>query len=73
MPRFATLAGGLLGIGGTWLVLALNSVLICSRTDDYCGNANDVPFLAISAGLVVAGALLGVWTMMSIPRQTQQP
>lgn len=40
MPRFTALAGGLLGIGGTWLVLLLNSMRICAGTEDFCGNAN---------------------------------
>lgn len=73
MPRFATLAGGLLGVGGTWLVLGLNSLRICAGTEDFCGDANYVPFLAISTGLVLAGAVLAVWTMVAATRQAGQP
>lgn len=65
MPRFAALAGGLIGVGGTWLVLLLNSLRICAGTEDFCGNANYVPWLAISTGLVLAGAVLALWTMVA--------
>ena len=68
MPRFATLAGGLLGVGGTWLVLGLNGVRICAGTEDFCGNANYVPILVISAGLVVVGAVAALRTMAAARR-----
>jgi hypothetical protein len=72
MPRFAALAGGLIGMGGTWLVLGLNSLRICAATDDFCGHANYVPFLAISGGLVVAGVLLAGWTV-AMTRRVGEP
>lgn len=73
MPRFATLAGGLLGVGGIWLVLGLNSLRICAGTEDFCGNANHVPFLAVSACLVLAGAVLAGWTVVSPTRRAGEP
>ncbi len=73
LPRFAALAGGLIGIGGTWLVLLLNSMRICAGTEDFCGNANYVPWLAISAGLLLVGAILAVWTMVTTTRHAKQP
>ncbi len=73
MPRFTALAGGLIGIGGTWLVLLLNSMRICAGTEDFCGNANYVPWLAISAGLLLAGAILALWTMVTTTRDARQP
>jgi hypothetical protein len=73
MPRYATLAGGLLGIGGTWLSLDLNSLDSCLRTTDFCGDANFVPSLAVFGGLVVAGAALGLWTLLTGIRQSERP
>ena len=68
MPRFAALAGGLLGIGGTWLVLDLISLRTCLGTEDVCGDANFVPSLAVFGALVFAGTVLGLWTMLRARR-----
>ena len=73
-PRFAALAGGaLIGVGGTWLVLTLNSVRICAATQDFCGDANFTGFIAITAGLVVTGALLALWSAVAANRQVREP
>lgn len=62
MPRFANLAGGLIGIGGTWSALTLMSLEVCERTpQDYC-SGGFVPLLVVGAALVVAGSSLAAWT-----------
>lgn len=65
MPRFATLAGGLIGVGGTWFVLTLTTTMrVCAETpQEYC-EGGYVPFLAIAAGLVLAGAAFAAWTVV---------
>lgn len=57
----AALSRGLTGIGGTWLVLATNGIAACSRTDDFCGQANYLPFTAVAVGLLTLGLAAGAY------------
>lgn len=63
LPRFAFLAGGLLGIGLTWFVLMMGSMAACRATEDYCGHANDMPMIVISVVLIGAALFFGTVTV----------
>lgn len=54
--RGLALAGTLTGVGLVLLVAAANTVLQCSTSDNFCGNANVVPLAVYAGGLVAAGA-----------------
>jgi hypothetical protein len=69
-PRYAFLAGGLIGLGGEWLVLSLNSALSCSRTEDFCGQANFVPLTVAAIAILGAGLTFGALTLRSRARGT---
>jgi hypothetical protein len=71
-PHFAFLSGGLTAIGLTWLALVANSAIACARTENFCGNANIVPMLAISVAIAIVGASLGLWTLM-VSHRSQTP
>lgn len=74
MPRFAALAGGSLGIGGTWLVLHLNALSRCADARDFCGDAQIfVPWLAVSTSLVLGGVFLAMWTVVVATRRAREP
>ena len=60
LKRRSFLAGSLGVIGVLWLALIANSILQCSRTSDFCGQANFVPLLVASVALIGASAVLGV-------------
>jgi hypothetical protein len=60
IKRRLFLAGSLGAVGVLWLALIANSVLQCSRTSDFCGQANFVPLLVASAALIGASVVLGV-------------
>jgi hypothetical protein len=60
-PRFAVAAGGLLGIGGLWLVTSTISFVRCQSSGADCSNI--VSFGAIAAALVLVGVLLSIATL----------
>ena len=60
-PRFAVAAGGLLGIGGLWLVTSTISFIRCQSSGADCSNI--LPFGAIAAALVLVGVLLAIATL----------
>lgn len=60
-PRFAVAAGGLLGIGGLWLVTSSISFIRCQSSGADCSNV--LPFGAIAAALVLVGVLLSIATL----------
>lgn len=64
MPRFAFLAGALLGIGFAWATLALLSARACQATSDFCGQANFLPLIAISVVSALVGTALAVATFV---------
>ena len=55
------LAGGLIALGATWLVLFTNQALLCARPDQTCGGTpiDMAPWLAFSAAILLAGVLTG--------------
>ena len=69
-PRYAFLSGGLVGIGGLWLVGTLNT-LPCQGSAAACGNP--FPFIAISGGLVTAGLIAGIATALLIAPRLKRP
>jgi hypothetical protein len=67
-PRFAMLAGGLLGMGVTWLLLFGNLALLCRQAAESCGQADVGPWLAGGLTFVVVGAVLLVRTLTNARR-----
>jgi hypothetical protein len=62
VPRLPlVLAGGLVGLGATWLVLFTRQALLCAQPDQVCGGTpiGMVPWLAFSAAILLAGVLTG--------------
>jgi len=57
--RYAFLSGGLIAIGGLWLVATLPA-LTCEASAAACGNPN--PMIGVSAAVVLAGLFAGVAT-----------
>ena len=55
------LAGGLIGLGGTWVLLFANQALLCARPDQVCGGTpiDMVPWLAFAAAILLAGVVTG--------------
>ena len=66
--RLAFLAGGLLGIGLTWLALTVGSAQACPVIANLCGNANLWPFAVIGAVLAGLGLLVGVIALVRARR-----
>ena len=56
---YAALSGGLCAFGLTWLVFGVDTSLACSRTEDFCGRANVVPFIGIALAIAIAGVVVG--------------
>jgi hypothetical protein len=67
-PRFAMLAGGLLGTGATWLALTGSLARLCSEAADFCGQANALPWLAGGLTFAVIGLALLVGTLVRARR-----
>lgn len=66
MPRFAALSGGLVGLGGTWLLLNLNDLIRCPDPANFCGDAQVViPWLTVSAVIALVGGATAVLTLTS--------
>lgn len=53
--RTAGLAGILVGLGTILFLGAANTVVSCSQTDNFCGNANVAPLFAYAAALIGIG------------------
>ena len=58
-PRYAFLSGGLVGIGGLWLVGTLSS-LPCEGSAAACGDP--YPMIGVTATLVLVGLVAGLVT-----------
>lgn len=71
-PRFAMLAGGLLGIGATWLALTANLALVCGEPADLCGQASFLPWLAAGATFAIVGIALVVATLVSARERSRR-
>jgi hypothetical protein len=54
------LAGGLIGVGATWLLLFGNAVLTCAAPDRPCGSVTVAPLLAVAGATAAAIGLLVV-------------
>jgi hypothetical protein len=65
--QLPVLAGGLTGLGVTWLTLTISRFVECDPTDSFCGEANYVPLPAVSSLLAFVGVILGA---VSIRRAT---
>jgi len=59
-PRYGLLSGGLIGVGGVWLV-GTASLLGCTGSVAACGNP--YPLIGLAAGMVVLGLLAGLATL----------
>jgi hypothetical protein len=68
-PRFAAMSGALIGLGGEWLLLALNSAISCAKTEDFCGQANIVPIVALAIAILGSGLFFGALTLTSASRK----
>jgi len=67
LGRLAGISGGLIGVGGTWLLLILNDLMRCPAPSTDCGGGDPrvtVAWLTVSALIAIVGASLGVWTLM---------
>ena len=58
---YAALVGGLIGFGGTWLVVGGSTYTSClARAPDCDPGSGFVPFLAIAGIVVLTGVLVGI-------------
>ncbi|HUG47846.1 MAG TPA: hypothetical protein VMP67_05480 [Candidatus Limnocylindria bacterium] len=72
MPRFALLAGGLVGIGGSWSALMVRQAAICEAAAQvHCGFASYLPLIAIAVSLA-AGLLFAALTLRRLAREGRQ-
>ncbi|MEA2677528.1 MAG: hypothetical protein QOJ81_1669 [Chloroflexota bacterium] len=63
VPRLPVfLAGGLVGVGATWLVLFSRQAAVCAQPDQPCGATplDMAPWLAFSAAVFLVGVAIGV-------------
>lgn len=58
--QVASLAGISLGAGILLLYGAVSTVLACSQTANFCGNANVVPLAALALGAVASGLFASI-------------
>ena len=65
-------AGFLVGLGGLFLLGSWNTISACEQTDDFCGDANVVPLLALAIALLLAGLVTAAWAVLSV-RRTREP
>jgi len=66
LGRLAALSGGLIGIGGTWLLLMLDDLMRCSPTSNDCGGGDaqvTVAWLTVSAAIALVGGAIAVLTL----------
>ena len=65
-PRgLPTAAGFLIGLGAIFLYGSWNTISACTRTDDFCGNANVVPLLTSAIALLVVGFVMAAGAVRS--------
>ena len=64
----STAAGFLIGLGGLFLWGSWNTISACEQTDDFCGDANIVPLLALAIALLLAGLVTAAWAVLSARR-----
>jgi hypothetical protein len=57
VPAVATAAGALLGAGGLFMRWVIETTNVCQQTQDFCGNTNVIPLLALAIAMVIAGAV----------------
>jgi hypothetical protein len=60
-PPWLGVAGGLIGFGGSWLILLGRASWSCAN-DVSCSQPNPFPWLAIACLLVASGAIIGFGT-----------
>jgi hypothetical protein len=65
-PRWLGVAGGLIGFGGSWLILLGRASWSCAN-DVSCSQPNPFPWLAIAGLLVASGAIIGFGTRTHRP------
>jgi hypothetical protein len=58
--RLAALGGTSLGAGIVLLYGAVSTVLSCSQTANFCGNANVLPLVALALGAVASGLFASI-------------
>lgn len=63
IPRAAFVAGMLAGAGALFTLGALNTIVACANTEDFCGHANPWPFLFFALVTVGSGTLLGTYVV----------
>lgn len=58
--RPALVAGGLIGLGATWLVLFARVAVLCGQPQQQCGSSPPeiTPWLAISGAVIFVGVLI---------------
>lgn len=67
IPRLpAVLAGGLVGLGGTWLILLGRQAWLCAQRGQVCGGTptDMIPWLAFAVGVVLAGIGAGGYALV---------
>jgi hypothetical protein len=70
-PKTAFLAGASIGAGGVLLFGAVNTIAACWATEDFCGQADVVPILALALGALGIGLLSAVTLAVRLRRVTR--
>lgn len=70
--RLATAAGFLTGSGSLFLLVAASVMSACSRTADFCGDANPTPLFAAGVASAVAGLVVGAGAIVADRRSRSQ-
>lgn len=70
--RFATAAGFLTGSGSLFLLVAASAISACSRTADFCGDANLTPLFAAGVASAIAGLVVGAGAIVADRRSRSQ-
>jgi apolipoprotein N-acyltransferase len=65
-------AGFLMGLGALFLWGSWNTISACVQTDDFCGDANVVPLLALAIALLVVGLVIAAVAVVSVRRAVRQ-
>jgi hypothetical protein len=61
--RSAAGAGVLVGVGAVFIDGAVNTFVACRATEDFCGDANPVPLLALALLTLACGVVVSVLTV----------
>lgn len=67
-PRFAMLAGVLIGAGGLWLPFTMGNVAICVANPSSCSGPSPVPFAIVAAAVLSVGVLTLAWSRRRLER-----